>query len=118
MLKFIVDTQLPSSLAELLCSFDTDAIHTTSFPEGHLLDDKRILAIAIKENRIIVTKDTDFFEYFLLKGAPPKVLLIEFGNIKNSDLFKLFELHFKKIVDMLNKQADLIVMQRDNIIAY
>lgn len=37
MLKFIVDTQLPPKLSELLTTLGFDAIHTTFFPAGHLL---------------------------------------------------------------------------------
>ncbi|WP_460908727.1 DUF5615 family PIN-like protein [Spirosoma areae] len=37
-----------------------DAIHTTYFPDGHLLQDADIAKIATEDNRIIVTKDSDF----------------------------------------------------------
>ena len=47
--------------------------------------------IAIAQNRIIVTKDSDFFDRYLLKGAPPKVLLLEIGNTKNTILFRFIE---------------------------
>jgi predicted nuclease of predicted toxin-antitoxin system len=48
-----------------------DAIHTTHFPEGHLLQNAEIARIAIDEERIIVTKDSDFSDSFFFKGAPP-----------------------------------------------
>jgi predicted nuclease of predicted toxin-antitoxin system len=76
MIKFIVDTQLPPKLSKHLLSEGYDSIHTTDFPEGHFLKDHEIIEIATNEDRIIITKDQDFFDYYLLKGAPPKVLLL------------------------------------------
>ncbi len=85
-MKFIVDTQLPHRLAKFLSEKGFDTIHTTFFPQGHLLDDNSIRKIAIAENRIIVSKDSDFFDYFLIKGTPPRILLLRFGNMSNNDL--------------------------------
>ncbi len=53
MLKFIIDTQLPPKLAHKLNFLGAEAIHTTYFPEGHLLDDAEIREIA---NTVITTK--------------------------------------------------------------
>ena len=90
-MKFIVDTQLPPRLAKFLIEKGFDAIHTMDFPDGHLLDDESIRKIAIADNRIIISKDSDFFNSFLIKGVPPQVLLLRFGNITNNDLISLFE---------------------------
>jgi predicted nuclease of predicted toxin-antitoxin system len=84
--KFIVDTQLPPVLASFLQRKGFDAIHTTSFPEGQLLEDEQISQIAIEQNRIIITKDSDFSEHYFLKGSPPKVLHLSVGNVRNRDL--------------------------------
>ena len=119
MLKFIVDTQLPPSLIKVFQSHNLEAIHTTSFTNGHLLDDQHIRIIAVKSKRIIVTKDTDFLDALFLRGAPPKVLLIETGNIKNRELFGLIEKNLSDIVDLFSKQkAKLVILDRNKIISY
>ncbi|GAB4415318.1 MAG: hypothetical protein OHK0039_23840 [Bacteroidia bacterium] len=79
-MKFIVDTQLPPRLATYLKEKGHGCIHTTHFEEGYLLGDEEIILIAQQEERAVITKDSDFSDYFMLRGAPPKVLLIEFGN--------------------------------------
>ena len=91
MIKFIVDTQLPPKLAEFLQHKGFDSVHTTYFPNGHLLEDVQIVELAVRENRIVISKDSDFLDNFLLSGCPPKVLLIQFGNLANSELLNLFE---------------------------
>ena len=73
MLTFIIGTQLPPKLAKYLYDKGFPSIHTTYFPNGHLLDDKTIIEIAVRENRIIVTKDSDFLDNYLINGVPPKV---------------------------------------------
>lgn len=118
MLKFIVDTQLPPKLAIFLNSNDCDAIHTTFFPDGHLLQDKEIREIAVRENRIIITKDSDFFDGYLAQGAPPQVLLLQFGNIKNEELLSLFDKEVSNIKALFNSDAELVLFDRSQLIVY
>ncbi|MCX8491371.1 MAG: DUF5615 family PIN-like protein [Cyclobacteriaceae bacterium] len=118
MLRFIVDTQLPPLLADYFISKGQDSIHTTFFKDGHLLQDAEISSIATAENRIIVTKDSDFLERYVLHGAPPKVLLLQFGNIKNVDLINLFEKGFSKILNLFEQESNLVIFNREQIISY
>ncbi len=118
MLKFIVDTQLPPKLAKFLSDKNYDAIHTTFFPNGHLLQDKEIREIAIQENRIIVTKDNDFFDSYLTKGAPPLVLLLQFGNIKNDELIAYFQQEYSNIEELFDHGAELILFDKTQLTVY
>ena len=88
-MKFIVDAQLPRRIARELTAFGHDAIHTLDLPAANRTPDNDILAIAIQQQRIVVTKDNDFVTSFLLRGAPPKLLLISTGNITNDKLSQL-----------------------------
>lgn len=118
MIKFIVDTQLPPLLAKFFTEKQCDAVHTSDFPDGHLLQDSQIVSIAITENRIVVTKDSDFLDNYLLKGVPPKVLLLKLGNIHNRDLLHTIELYFPQIINQFETQADIIVLSKTQIITY
>jgi predicted nuclease of predicted toxin-antitoxin system len=88
-MKFVVDAQLPHRLARELAQSGHDAVHTLDFPAANRTPDKEIAALAIRENRIVMTKDNDFVTSFLLHGVPPKLLLITTGNISNDHLSKL-----------------------------
>lgn len=88
-MKFLVDAQLPRRLARELAAFGHDAVHTLDLSAGNQTQDKDIVAMAIQENRVVITKDNDFVISFLLQGAPPKLLLISTGNISNDQLSKL-----------------------------
>jgi len=47
-------------------------------------NDTAIWAYAQREGFAIVTKDADFEELSMLRGFPPKVVLVNLGNVPNS----------------------------------
>ncbi len=85
-MKFLVDAQLPRSLALLLTKLGHDAIHTLDLQERNKTTDAQILNIVMNDDRIVITKDVDFVDSFHLKGTPKKLLLISTGNISNASL--------------------------------
>jgi len=101
--KFLVDAQLPKSLSVLLNQNGFDAIHTLDLPEQNKTKDCDILKIADSENRVIISKDSDFLESFVLKSKPKKLIIIKTGNIPNKNLIKLFEEHLETIIKMISR---------------
>ncbi|MBI1194082.1 MAG: hypothetical protein GC205_13065 [Bacteroidetes bacterium] len=117
-MKFLVDTQLPPLLAEFLANKGYESLHTTHFENGHLFADREIIRIAIENELIIVTKDSDFTEYFMLHGAPPRVLLIEFGNISNRELIWLFEKYLSEVLDAFQEESKMVIFRKEEVIGY
>ena len=74
-MKFLVDAQLPRRLAHLLRDAGHDAAHTLDLPDGNRTTDDQILDVAESAQRVVVTKDADFVNSFLLTGRPEKLLL-------------------------------------------
>ena len=119
MFRLIVDTQLPPSLAEFLRRRGFDATHVVDYPSGALTQDEEIISIATSENRIIVTKDMDFFDYFMLKNYPPAILLLQLGNIKNHDLLVFVENHLNSIHELFTENIKrLVLINRHKIVVY
>ena len=112
-----MDTQLPPRLANFLQTKGHDCIHTTSFENGHLLQDSEVIVIAVEQSRTIVTKDSDFSDHFYLKGAPPTILLLQFGNISNNDLIEYFEKYLDFVVEAFESGSDYVQFSRDGIVA-
>ena len=63
--------------------------------------DWRINEISVEEQRIVVTKDVDFVNSFLLSGVPYKLLLVSTGNVSNRELEGLFVKNLSAIVRAL-----------------
>ena len=63
-----------------------NAIHTLDLPHANRTTDEQIHDVADREQRVVITKDADFVDSHLLRGRPPKLILISTGNIRNQDL--------------------------------
>jgi predicted nuclease of predicted toxin-antitoxin system len=104
-MKFLVDAQLPVRLAQFLQNSGHDAIHTRDLPDHNATPDAVINFISIQEQRIVITKDSDFVQSFLLQNQPYKLLLITTGNIKNSDLEALFANHLEQLTELFESYS-------------
>ena len=102
-MKFIVDAQLPRRLANQLNHAGHDAIHCVDLPLRNRTPDNAIIAMAIQEARVVITKDSDFVASYWLRGVPPKLLLISTGNIPNDLLTHLIDANLVALVDALEK---------------
>jgi predicted nuclease of predicted toxin-antitoxin system len=116
-MKFLVDAQLPRRIAQWLRTAGFDAIHTLDLPEANRTADQAILRIAKDEQRVVITKDADFVDSFLLAHRPEKLLLISTGNITNSDLEKLLIPSINAIVDTL-RNSDFVELTRIALIIH
>ena len=97
MIKFLVDAQLPYRLAEMIRSKGFDVKHTDDLPNKERTTDNELRILAKEEDRILITKDNDFFDSYILSKSPNQLLLISTGNIINKDLFLLFNKYFEMI---------------------
>jgi predicted nuclease of predicted toxin-antitoxin system len=87
--KFVVDAQLPPRLATRLALLGHDVVHATSLAGGDRMPDREIAACADEEDRVVVTKDSDFRCSHTVSGTPAWLLLIATGNIRNDELLAL-----------------------------
>lgn len=58
------------------------------YPLKNRTPDHEVIACAMQDGRIVVSKDADFVQLFLITGEPP-LLLISTGNVDNKDLEKI-----------------------------
>jgi len=87
-MKFLIDAQLPRRFAVWLTEAGHDALHTLDMPLKNRTPDKDVVARAMQDGRVVVSKDDDFVQAFLVNGEPP-LLLISTGNIANAELERM-----------------------------
>jgi predicted nuclease of predicted toxin-antitoxin system len=58
---------------------------------------------------IIVTKDSDFSEFSLVRGFPPKIIWIRIGNCTTNDIESLIRYHTKEI-EKFNNESSLGIL--------
>jgi predicted nuclease of predicted toxin-antitoxin system len=98
-MKFLVDAHLPRRLAHLLVESGFEAVHTLDMPLGNRTPDSVINELSTREEYIVITKDADFVNSFLLNRKPYKLLLVSTGNIRNKELEALFLANIEKIAE-------------------
>ncbi|RAM50185.1 MAG: hypothetical protein C6Y22_18225 [Hapalosiphonaceae cyanobacterium JJU2] len=108
---------LPVRLARFLESAGCDTIHTKDLPNKNATSDTEINAVSIRDNRIVITKDSDFLNSFLTIKEPYKLLLVTTGNINNLELEALFAANLESLVELFNSHS-YIEMTRDSIIVH
>jgi predicted nuclease of predicted toxin-antitoxin system len=116
-MKFLIDAQLPRRLAVKLQTAGHDVLHTLDLPLGNRTPDTAINEISISEHRIVITKDADFVNSFLISRKPYKLLLVSTGNIKNNELKILLLNNMEQIVEAFMSH-DFVEISRANFIAH
>ena len=92
-----------------------EAVHTLDLPLGNRTPDSFINELSIREEYVVVTKDADFVNSFLLHQRPYKLLLVSTGNIRNSELESLFISNLASIAAGFDS-FDFIELNREAVI--
>lgn len=116
-MKFLIDAQLPRRLAHQLRVAGFEATHTLDLPQGNRTTDPELITFSLTEQCVVVTKDADFVDSFLLRHEPWKLLLVSTGNIDNNDLLRLFQLNIDQLAQSF-KTFDFIELNRTSMICH
>ena len=100
-MNFLVDAQLPRRVCAMLAQHGHNAIHTYELPTGNATKDSLINENSVNEQRVVVSKDSDFFYSHVLHRRPWKLLLIKTGNMSAQALCALLERHLSTIETVL-----------------
>jgi len=113
-MRFIIDAHLPRKIADKFIELGHEAIHTKDLPSGNETDDADIIKVAARDG-IVITKDEDFYQSFLLRGEPPQLIHVKVGNMRLREIIQLFEKVAPQLIDLLG-QHDLLELYKDKII--
>jgi len=91
--KFLIDAHLPPILREVFRQLGHDAIHTLDLSEKNFSRDGLLNEISVVEERVVVTKDTDFYYSHILQKRPWKLVLVRTGNLGLKETKRMFENH-------------------------
>jgi predicted nuclease of predicted toxin-antitoxin system len=116
-MKFFVDANLPFKFALDLKNRGFDTLHTDDLPNREKTTDNEIRKISIEQDRIVITKDSDFLDSHLIQGIPNKLLIVTTGNITNKELLILIQKYFDSIIQLF-EIYDLIEINNTEIIGH
>lgn len=92
----------------------TKHIIRSTYPKKNNTSDLEILQFMEETDYVLITKDKDFYDSFVLKHQPKKLILVRVGNIKIKDLKAIFENNFDKLLKLINYK-DLVIVGIDKI---
>ena len=116
-MRFLVDAQLPKRISRLLVEAGHDAIHTLDLPLKNRTSDAEVIDIAVRDDRVVVSKDEDFVNSYHLLKRPNKLLQISTGNISNRELIELLTISLPRIVEGF-ETVGLIELSRTELIIH
>ena len=99
-MKFIVDNQLPIALAQYLRKRGFDCEHVLEAGLGDARDSD-ICRHAELHERVIISKDEDFFYLAKKRDAKIKVIWVRLGNCRTATLLAAFERSLPRIESCL-----------------
>ena len=112
-MRFLLGAQLPPSLKQLSIDNGYDCIHTIDLAQGNDTPDKTINKLSLAEQRILITKDSDFYESFIIKNEPYKLIMVKLGNTSTKELIRFFKKWFAEIIDKIEVE-NMVLLRKKN----
>jgi len=109
MTEFLVDANLPEQVLPL-----GQAKVSVPKKDGQPPSDTEIWTLARKNNWVVFTRDTDFFDRLSLLGPPPKVVWFWGGNMKRKAMVDLVQRKWPDVLKLL-EDNDLIEIHSDRL---
>jgi predicted nuclease of predicted toxin-antitoxin system len=108
--NFLIDAQLPLALARWISAQGHQAAHVADW--GLLAgDDSKIWQRASRENAIIISKDEDFADRWLLGDENVTLIWIRKGNCSNQVLISWLEPIWSDVLRRLEQGERLIELR-------
>lgn len=117
-MRVLVDAHLPKRLSEFLSAHDIESKHTLDLPKKNATPDPEIIRFADDENRIVISKDSDFLDNYILDGSPKKLLIVSTGNINNRNLIQLFEKNLDTLKSLFEENSVIEINEEEIHVHY
>ncbi len=96
-MRFIIDNQLPPSLAARLRDLGHDAVHVVDLGLDEACD-RAIWQVASSQGGVVVSKDEDFLSLSIANPDGPAFVWVRMGNCRASALHAAFDARIGDIV--------------------
>ncbi|MFD2569114.1 DUF5615 family PIN-like protein [Spirosoma soli] len=117
-MKFICDVHIPIKLSKYFVSCGFESQHMTRLLRGDSTTDSDICQYADATDSIVITKDSDFKNSYLLRQTPKKLIRVCLGNIPNESLMDLLAKHLPLIERLNRNDAFYVELHPNNILVF
>lgn len=109
-MRFLVDAQLPPTLARVLREHGHEAEHVIDIGRGDA-PDRDVWQYALHHGAVIITKDEDFSNMIARGGETPSVVWVRVGNTRRAALLGWFAPLIGEIVRLIDEGHRLIELR-------
>ncbi|MDZ7624209.1 MAG: DUF5615 family PIN-like protein [Ignavibacteriaceae bacterium] len=107
--QFLVDVNLPKRF-----NFFNSPLFTHIVDIDAHMTDQQVWDYAIENEKVILTKDADFYDKFMSSEVSPKVVFFQLGNLSLKELHNFFMINWGDIISHL-EEGSMIVVKKDQI---
>lgn len=109
-MKLLFDANISWRIAKLIENDFLDCFHSKDIPIKQPAKDIEIWEFARKNDFTILTHDDDFEKLLLLKGVPPKVIILKTFNKNTKQLAELL-ISKKEIIESFILNNELMILE-------
>ena len=114
-MKFLCDVHISYRFVRALQSFGFEVLHINQILNKWFTSDKNICDFSDQNDMILITKDLDFKNSWLLKQTPKKLIRINLGNISTDELIRIFKENMDEFRKFEKKPVFYIEVHHDFI---
>lgn len=109
-MKLLLDANISWRIVKLIENDFPDCFHSKDIPVNQPAKDLEIWEFAGKNNFTVLTHDDDFEKLLLLKGIPPKVIILKTFNKNTKQIAELLTLK-KEIIESFILNDELMILE-------
>lgn len=99
-MQLLFDENLSPSLVTLLAAHFPGSVHVHGAGLGSATDEE-VWTYARDHGLVVVSKDSDFLELSVLRGAPPKLVWLRVGNCTTAQLADVLRAERAKVTALM-----------------
>lgn len=107
-MKLLLDANLSPRLVGSISDLFPDSGHVFEFGLGP--DDEAIWSFARDRDFTLLSKDSDFYHFSIMRGAPPKVAWLRVGNDNTDAIARLIRDREADLRAFIENAADVLLM--------
>ena len=114
-MRFLCDVHISYKIKSFLQQKGHQCTHVNEVLQGDKSTDHSIAIYCNQQDIILVTKDEDFADSYLLKHLPAKLLKISLGNISTNELIKLIDAALPLLENIKSNHYFMVEIHKNSI---
>ncbi len=114
-MKFLCDVHISYKIVNYLRSVGFEATHVNEILDKWHTKDRDICTYADENDLIVLTKDADFKNSFLISNTPGKLIKVNLGNISTSTLIDVIAENLVALQNLDSNGGFMIELDQDSV---